>query len=95
MVYHTAAGKVIEPHRSYCILSKYSVVMMLLIVVTSLVGISSVYQPAETQLLQPALASPPPEVVAIQLPPIPPLLPPGGPTIDLPGLPPIQPPPSQ
>jgi hypothetical protein len=83
MVYHIAASKMIEHHKYYHILNKYAVSVVLIIVVTTLVEISSVYSPAgaETQLLQ--------------LPPIPPLLPPGGPPIDLPGLPPIQAPPSQ
>lgn len=56
---------------------------MLIMIGTTLVEISGVYSPAgaETQLLQ--------------VPPIPPLLPPGSPPIDLPGLPPIQPPQQQ
>jgi hypothetical protein len=60
LVYHIAAGKVIEHNRGYLVLNKYSVFMMLLIVTASLVGISSIYQPAEveTQLLKPTLASP-------------------------------------
>ena len=82
MVYNIAAGKVIERDRCYRMLNKHSVFMMLLIVTASLVGISSLYQPAGA------------EMQLLQLPPIPPLLPPGGPPIDLPGLPPIQPPPS-
>jgi hypothetical protein len=98
LVYHTAAGKVIEYDRCYGMLNKYSVFMMLLTVTASLIGISSIYQPAEvkTQLLQPALASPPlPGVVDTQLliPELPP--PQGSPPIDLPGLPPIQPPSQQ
>jgi hypothetical protein len=89
LIYHTAKGKVIEYDRCHRMLNKYSAFMMLLIVTASLVGISSVYQPAEveTQLLQPALASPlPPRVFDTQLLPPPPLPPP----IQLPGLPPIQ-----
>jgi hypothetical protein len=81
LVYHIAAGKVIERGRCYPVLNKYSVFMMLLIITASLVGISSVYQPAgvATQLLQPALASPP-GVANTQLPqppglPMPPLIP--------------------
>jgi hypothetical protein len=63
-------------------LNEYSVFMMLLIVTASLVGVSSVYQLAEA------------EMQLLQLPPIPPLLPPGS-SIDLPGLPPIQAPSQQ
>jgi len=73
-------------------LNKYSVFVMLLLSMASLVGISSVYRPAEfeTHVLQPALASPLPGVVETQLlqPPPPP---PGLPPIQLPGLAPIQP----
>jgi hypothetical protein len=91
LVYHIAAGKVIEYGICYHILNKYSV-FMLLIVIASLVGISSIYQPAEveTQLLQPAPASPPlPGVVDTQL-LIPELPPPQGlPPIQPPGLPPL------
>ena len=85
MVDHTTAGKPVERHGCYRMLNKRSVFMMLLIVTASLVGISSVYQPAEveTQLLQPALASPP-GVANTQL-----LQPPGLPPIPIPppGLP--------
>jgi hypothetical protein len=72
LVYNIAAGKVIEHRRSYRMLNKHSVFMMLLIVTTSLVEISSIYQPAGA------------EMQLLQLPPIPPLLPPGGPPIQAP-----------
>ena len=63
--------------------------MMLLIVTASLVGIGSVYQPAEVETqLQSSLASSP-GVVEAQLlqPPLPPFQLPGQPPIQLPGLP--------
>jgi len=79
------------------VLNKGSVFVMLLLSTASLVGISSVYRPGvvETQLLQPALASPLPGVVETQLLQPAPLPPSGLPPIQLPGLPPIQLPPSQ
>jgi hypothetical protein len=96
LVYHTTAGNPIECHRCFSVLNKGSVFVMLLTITASLVGISSVYQPAEvkTHVLQPALASPLPGVIETQL-LQPPLPPPGLPPIDLPGLPPIQSPPGQ
>jgi hypothetical protein len=64
---------------------KYSVFMMLLLAASSF-GISGTYlqAEAETQLQSP------PEVVEVQILPLPP--PTGMPPIDLPGLPPVPPP---
>jgi hypothetical protein len=84
LVYHISIGKLIERHKYYCVSNKYSVFMMLIIVTTLLVGVASVYQPAEAEM----------QLLQLQ-PPLPPLPPPGLPPIDLPGLPPIQSPSQQ
>jgi hypothetical protein len=81
LVYNITEGGFIERHG--CCSMKYSVFMMLLIAIASLVGISSVYLQAEAEMQLLQLQQPPP-------------LPPSGlPPIDLPGLPPIPPPSSQ